>query len=78
MQLYVRDCLAYFYELHTKFNADYEQLVWQNFDNCDTIETRIEEPTFLGDSLLKALIFCLYSPYIRDGESVTTVETRIK
>ena len=33
-----------------------------------TVETRIKEHTFLGDSLLKALIFCVYNPYIRDGE----------
>ena len=32
-----------------------------------TVETRIEDPTFLGDSLLKAHIFCLYNPYIREG-----------
>ena len=44
----------------------------------NTVETRIKEPTFLGDSLLKALIFCLYNPDIRDGGSVSTVETRIK
>ena len=43
-----------------------------------TVETRIKEPTFLGDSLLKDLILCLYDPYIRDGGSVSTVETRIK
>ena len=44
----------------------------------DTAETRIKEPTFLGDSLLKALICCLCNSYIRDGESVSTLETRIK
>ena len=38
----------------------------------------MKEPTFLGNSLLKDLIFCLYNPYIRDGGSVSTVETRIK
>ena len=31
-----------------------------------TVETRMKEPTFLGNSLLKDLIFCLYNPYIRD------------
>ena len=31
-----------------------------------TVETRIKEPTFLGNSLLKDLIFSLYNPYIRD------------
>ena len=35
-----------------------------------TVETRIKEPIFLGDSLLKDLFFCLYNPYIRDGGSV--------
>ena len=43
-----------------------------------TVETRIKEPTFLGDSLYKDLIVCLSNPYIRDGGSVSTVETRIK
>ena len=33
-----------------------------------TVETRIKELTFLGDRLLKALIYCLCNPYIRDGE----------
>ena len=40
-----------------------------------TIETRIKEPTFLGDSLLKALIFCLYNPHIRNGGSVSLIKT---
>ena len=44
----------------------------------DTVETRIKELTFLGHSLLKDLMFCLYNPYIMDGGSVRTVETRIK
>ena len=43
-----------------------------------TVETLIKEPTFLGNSLLKDLIFCLYNSYIRDGGSASTVETRIK
>ena len=43
-----------------KFDKDMHKLY--------TVETRIKEPTFLGDSLLKDLIFCLYNPYIRDGE----------
>ena len=42
------------------------------------IETRIKEPTFLDDGLLKDLIFCLYNRYVRDGGSVSTVETRIE
>ena len=33
-----------------------------------TVETHIKESTFLGNSLLKDHIFCLYNPYIRDGE----------
>ena len=40
-----------------------------------TVETRIKEPTFLGNSLLKDLIFCLYNPYIRDGKSVSLIKT---
>ena len=40
-----------------------------------TVETRIKEPTFLGDSLLKALIFCRYNPYIRDGGSASLIKT---
>ena len=40
-----------------------------------TVETRIKEPTFLGDSLLKDLICCLYNPYIRDGGSVSLIKT---
>ena len=40
-----------------------------------TEETRIKEPTFLGDSLLKALISCLYNSYIRDGGSVSLIKT---
>ena len=39
-----------------------------------TVETRIKEPTFLGDSLLKDLICCLNNPYIRDGGSVSLIE----
>ena len=31
------------------------------------VESRMKQPTFVGDSLLKALIFCLYDLYIRDG-----------
>ena len=40
-----------------------------------TVETRIKEHAFLGNSLLRALIFCLYSPYIRDGGSVSLIKT---
>ena len=42
---------------------------------CSTVETRIKEPTFLSDSLLKALIFFLYNPYIRDGVSASLIKT---
>ena len=42
-----------------------------------TVETRIKEPTFLSDNLLKALIFCLYNPYIRDEGSVSLIKTCI-
>ena len=40
-----------------------------------TVETRIKEPTFLGNNLLKALIFCLYNPYIKDGGGVSLIKT---
>ena len=40
-----------------------------------TIETSIKEPTFLDNSLLKALIVCLYNPYIRDGGSASLIKT---
>ena len=40
-----------------------------------TVETRIKEPAFLGDSLLKALTFSLYNPYIRDGGSMSLIKT---
>ena len=34
----------------------------------NTVETRIKEPTFLGNSLLKAIFCCFDNPHIRDGE----------
>ena len=40
-----------------------------------TVETRIKEPTFLGDNLLKDLTVCLYNPYIRNGGSVRLTKT---
>ena len=40
-----------------------------------TAETCIKEPTFLDDSLLKALTFCLYNPYIMEGGSVSLKKT---
>ena len=42
--------------------------------NC-TVETRIKEPTFLGNSLLKDLLVCLYNPYIRHGGSASLAKT---
>ena len=53
------------YHLFDKFTAYTE--VRRSFKSCYTVETHIKEPTFLGNSLLKALICCLYNPYIRDG-----------
>ena len=40
-----------------------------------TVETRIKEPAFLFESLLKALICCLYNQYIRDEGSVSLIKT---
>ena len=40
-----------------------------------TVETRIKEPTFLGDSLLKYLIFCFYNPYMMDWGSASSIQT---
>ena len=40
-----------------------------------TVETRIKEPSFLDDSLLKALICCLHNPYIRDERSASLIKT---
>ena len=40
-----------------------------------TVETSIKEATLLDNSLLKALIYCLYNPYIRDGRSESLIKT---
>ena len=40
-----------------------------------TVETRIKEPTFSGDSLLKALICYLSNPYNRDMGRVNFIKT---
>ena len=50
-----------------EFDKDMQQLY--------TVETRIKEPICLDNSLLKALIFALYNPYIRDGGSVSLIKT---
>ena len=42
------------------------------------VEARIKELIFLGDSLLKALIFCLLQSIYQGWGSVSTVETCIK
>ena len=39
-----------------------------------TVETRIKEPTFLGDSLLKAI--CLYNQNIKDKKCEFDEDTR--
>ena len=57
----VSNHMLYLYSLSALFLISY------------TVETRIKEPTFLGDSLLKDLIFCLYN--IKDWESVSLIKT---
>ena len=68
---------GYFFSLSDNFKIKYIQTCclycWY------AVETCIKDPTFLGNSLLKALICCLYyNPYIRDGGSVSTVKICIK
>ena len=38
------------------------------YNVCCTVETRIKEPTFLGDRCLKVPMFCFYNSFISNGE----------
>ena len=70
LNLICREALINIFRISERFCTDFMRV---EFDG--TVETRIEEPTFLDDSLLKALVFCLYNPYIRDGGNVSLIKT---
>ena len=54
--------------MYKKTLLNYRLLKDSLFQINTTVETGRKEPTFLGNSLLRLLLFAFYNPYIRDGE----------
>ena len=56
-----------------KDSGELFKAIWKR-EEYNTIEPRIKEPTFLGNSLLKDVIFAFSIHIFRDGGSVSLIK----